>query len=125
MLSTSTSCGSAERIYRRHPTYQLAQLGPVRPDAIDIQDVSKKMYTPANDKDSIPKKISNQFFRSECFLLCACHSSTLNALIKKFKLTFSLCLGISNDDNELKYEDSVRENSNCYLRGSLLHALTV
>jgi len=60
MLSTSTSCGGAERIYRRHPTYQLAQLGPTRSIYRMYQE---RCVRRRNGRNSIPGGILSRFFQ--------------------------------------------------------------
>lgn len=113
MLSTSTSCGGADRIYRRHSTYQLAQLGRFGP--------TRSMYRICQERcvrwQAGIEVLSPEESRvdSSVAYISFCNAVSRVPFLnvgrldqKKSKSTFSLSPGSSfNDDNELKYEVSV------------------
>lgn len=122
MLSTSTSCGGAERIYRRHPTYQLAQLGSPRSIYRMYQERCVRRQILSPEESRIDSSAANISF---CYTALHVPFRNVERLDRNVQLNFRVVVRRSfSDDYEFKYEDSVVRircmNSNYYLRVSFV-----
>jgi len=115
------------------PSPSHLSIGSTRPDAIDIQDVSRETCTSANGRNSIPGGISSRFFQilaNILFCNIALRVSFLNIdrFDQEVQVNFLvLILRLCNDDNktEMQRFRYIRTNSDCYLRVLLLYTISL